>query len=409
MHLFVALLWALSLGEASGALLAQPAAEWRLLADLLPAEKPEPSYDVAPLRTPTLCDPSVKQYSGYLDISLGKKYFFWLMESRSAPKTDPVVMWLTGGPGCSSQLALLAENGPCSIDAKSGNTTRNPYSWTSNATVMWVDQPAGTGFSTGIFTPDTNENEVANDMYRFLQQFYKALPQYKSNPFFIFGESYAGHYVPAVAHRVWLGGKNAEGFAVPLRGIGIGNGLVDPQEQYKWYPAMAKDGGRSEGGTLEHGVITSPVEIGLMKAATVPCVAAIALCNAGGPNATKACVGAYVLCNYGELIPYQLTGMNPYDMREKCENGPLCYDFSAVDKYLNSPSVQEQLGVHKQWFSCNRIINALFQACVCIRKLCASAIVIVYTLVQSGEHHGRLSGGPSQMKNWRRGWQFPQP
>lgn len=33
------------------------------------------------------------------------------------------------------------------------------------------------------------------------------------------------------------------------------------------------------------------------------------------------CTAAYVTCNYGELIPYQATGMNPYDMRIKCEHG----------------------------------------------------------------------------------------
>ena len=35
------------------------------------------------------------------------------------------------------------------------------------------------------------------------EEFYKALPQYKNLDFFIFGESYAGHYVPAVSHYIW--------------------------------------------------------------------------------------------------------------------------------------------------------------------------------------------------------------
>eukprot|EP00667_Euglena_gracilis_P008402 EG_transcript_8513 len=205
------------------------------------------------------------------------------------------------------------------------------------------------------------EKDVADDMLRFMQAFYNALPQYKSNPLYIFGESYAGHYVPAIAHRLWVAAQRKEGFPVPLKGIGIGNGLVDPEVQYRWYPNMAQDGGKSEGGTLEKGVITSPVAIGLMKAALIPCVSLIQLCNAGGPNASSYCTAAYVTCNYGEIVPYQATGMNPYDMRIKCENGPLCYDFSNVDRFLNSKEVQAELGVKKTWASCNMVVHALLQ------------------------------------------------
>merc|ERR1711869_49568 len=75
------------------------------------------------------------------------KYFFWLFESKADPTKDPLIMWLSGGPGCSSQLALLAENGPCTVN-KQGKAKLNPHSWHTKANMMWVDQPAGVGFST---------------------------------------------------------------------------------------------------------------------------------------------------------------------------------------------------------------------------------------------------------------------
>ena len=92
-----------------------------------------------------LCDPGVKQYSGYIDLSTGAKHlFYWAFESRNDPATDPVILWMTGGPGCSSAVALFGENGPCKVNADGTATKLNPYSWNRNATLIYVDQPAGT-------------------------------------------------------------------------------------------------------------------------------------------------------------------------------------------------------------------------------------------------------------------------
>lgn len=186
---------------------------------------------------PNLCDTSVNQTAGYLKANASSEYFFWLFESQSEPSTDPLIMWLSGGPGCSSQLALFAENGPCKVSKDGTSTTANPYSWHKKANVMWVDQPEGVGFSTGLGT--RNEAGVAANMYTFLTNFFSEFPQYRTTDFYIFGESYAGHYVPAIAHKLWAENKNAEASnKIPLKGIAIGNGLTDPEEQYKWYPEM---------------------------------------------------------------------------------------------------------------------------------------------------------------------------
>merc|ERR1712137_674127 len=232
------------------------------------------------------------------------------------------------------------------------------HSWNSNANVLWLDQPQSTGFSTGPLKISGNEDETREHFYTFLMNFYKALPQYKNNDLYISGESYGGHWVPSLAHRVWQGGAAA----APLKGILIGNGLVDPEEQYKWYPEMAADGGKAEGGTLAKGVITSKITQGIMKAAVSPCTAAIRKCNdANSSLAGAACSTAFVVCNYGENVPYQLTGYNPYDMRIKCEKPPLCYDFSKVETFLNTPSVQSAIGATKKWSSCNLVVNKMFQ------------------------------------------------
>lgn len=67
-------------------------------------------------------------------------YFAWLSESRSSPASDPLVVWLSGGPGCSSSLAMFGENGPCTVKADGSGTDRNPFGWNTNANLMFVGE-----------------------------------------------------------------------------------------------------------------------------------------------------------------------------------------------------------------------------------------------------------------------------
>uniref|UniRef100_A0A0K6SB77 Uncharacterized protein n=1 Tax=Chromera velia CCMP2878 TaxID=1169474 RepID=A0A0K6SB77_9ALVE len=93
-----------------------------------------------------------KMYSGYItvDETTSRKLFYWYTESENDPSSDPLVLWFTGGPGCSGLSALLNENGPVVPTAESLKT--NPYSWNKIANVLWLEQPAGVGFS---YTPGT--------------------------------------------------------------------------------------------------------------------------------------------------------------------------------------------------------------------------------------------------------------
>jgi cathepsin A (carboxypeptidase C) len=93
-----------------------------------------------------LCDTSVGQKVGYLDAD-GKHFFFWFFESRSKPADDPLILWLNGGPGCSSLTGLLMELGPCRVNPTGNGTTFNPYSWNTNANIIFLDQPVEVGFS----------------------------------------------------------------------------------------------------------------------------------------------------------------------------------------------------------------------------------------------------------------------
>lgn len=151
-----------------------------------------------------VCSDPAPQEAGYFDISNGQKhYFYYMAYSRSNPATDPVVLWQTGGPGCSSLLAAFTENGPCLVPEtgpNAGKAVFNPYAWNSNATMIWLDQPAGVGFSWGTEN-DKDEAGAALDAYDFLQAFFKAHKDLQALPFFTVGESYGGYvFSPFTLH-----------------------------------------------------------------------------------------------------------------------------------------------------------------------------------------------------------------
>jgi len=175
----------------------------------------------------------------------------------------------------------------------------------------------------------------------------------------IVGESYGGHYAPSVAHKVWSKNKAAgdDTFKINLAGLAVGNGLTNPKEQYQWYAEMAKNN--------SHGiqVVSDDVYEGMTNEIS-KCVSLIEECNAGDSFINKfACQTAFIVCNTAETTPYQMTGLNPYDIRKKCEKVPLCYDFSYIEKWLNLESTKQALHVSEEsnkWTSCNMGINLKF-------------------------------------------------
>ncbi|CAI0410931.1 unnamed protein product [Linum tenue] len=224
-------------------------------------------------------------HAGYYNIehSYAAKMFYFFFESRNSKK-DPVVIWLTGGPGCSSELAIFYENGPFSI-ANNMSLVWNKFGWDKTSNLIYVDQPTGTGFSYSTDKRDIRHDEagVSNDLYDFLQAFFTEHPELAENDFYITGESYAGHYIPAFASRVHKGNKNKEGIHINFKGFAIGNGLTDPALQYKAYPDYA----------LENGIITNAQFNKISKAVPV-CEMAIKLC---GTDGTVSCMASYYVCN----------------------------------------------------------------------------------------------------------------
>ncbi|XP_049390352.1 serine carboxypeptidase-like 2 [Solanum stenotomum] len=56
--------------------------------------------------------------TGYIGVgdSDDVQLFYYFIKFESNPKSDPLILWLTGGPGCSSISGLLLEIGPITFE-----------------------------------------------------------------------------------------------------------------------------------------------------------------------------------------------------------------------------------------------------------------------------------------------------
>ncbi|XP_073324513.1 lysosomal protective protein isoform X3 [Pagrus major] len=164
--------------------------------------------------------PSFRHYSGYLSVADGKHLHYWLVESQQNPSSDPLVLWLNGGPGCSSLDGLLTEHGPFLIQDDGVTLQYNPYSWNKIANMLYLESPAGVGFS---YSDDqkyvTNDTEVSMNNYLALKEFFRLFPEFSKNELFLTGESYGGIYIPTLAERVM------EDASLNLQGVAVGNGM----------------------------------------------------------------------------------------------------------------------------------------------------------------------------------------
>jgi len=290
----------------------------------------------------------VVQHYGYIEVNAtyGAYLFYWGFESQHNPASDPVVIWLTGGPGCSSELALFFENGPYTVNSDL-SLKKNPWSWNKNATLIFVDQPAGTGFS---YVEDqdgyvTDEAQVAADFWVFLQQFMKTYPQYQKQPFFVTGESFGGHYVPAISAYIVSQNLGKQGIPINFQGAAVGNGWVDPKIQAGSYQAFA----------YAHGLIDEDT-VQQADQQYQTCLSDIN--NGDYGDAFSDCTEVF------DIVLEAAGNINYYDIRTQCNPPPLCYDLDPIGEYLNQPSIFQKLGIPSgiTWQTCSDAVYSGFES-----------------------------------------------
>ncbi|KZT62946.1 alpha/beta-hydrolase [Calocera cornea HHB12733] len=178
---------------------------------------------VAPTRTPTTdAQPNL---------------FFMMMKNRRVADRERVILWFNGGPGCSSFDGSMMEVGPWRVDGSGGLKLLQSGGWEEYATIIYIDQPVGTGFafaSTDQYVHDLGEG--ATQLIRFMRNFYDVFPELEFMDTWIAGESFAGQYIPYFADAF----LKTTLIKTPLKGIAIGNGWIDGRTQYPAYYEFAK-------------------------------------------------------------------------------------------------------------------------------------------------------------------------
>ncbi|XP_071173761.1 lysosomal protective protein-like isoform X2 [Mytilus edulis] len=329
--------------------------------------------------------PYWKQYSGYLNATGTKQLHYWFVQSANKPSEDPLVLWMNGGPGCSSDLGLLSEHGPFRIGKDGASVSYNPHAWNNVANMMYLEAPAGVGFS---YSQDknytTDDDQVALDNHMALKNFFLKFPEYAKNDFYITGESYGGIYVPTLSARV------VDDTAINFKGFVVGNGLSDDEMNSDSLVYFA----------YYHGLIGDSLWSGLSKYCCQGNMTRCAFSQSRGKEECGKALSPVTEIVYG-------SGLNEYNLYGTCEGGngiyfdeetnkvafthqkwqmknnpyvsqkmkfiqdftnvedhlrltPPCLNYSNVVKYLNTAEVRKQLHIPdmvQKWDICSADIN----------------------------------------------------
>ena len=149
----------------------------------------------------------------------------------------PLIVWLQGGPGGSSQFGAFAQIGPIRVEKGKPKHFSSP--WNIIGHTLFIDSPLNVGFS---FQGDrkgkaqvSSTGQATDHLINFLYNFYHEFPTLRKSPLYIAGESFGGHYVPNLARKILTNETFIRSTGARLTGISIGDGWTDPINQINFY------------------------------------------------------------------------------------------------------------------------------------------------------------------------------
>ena len=267
-------------------------------------------------------------YSGFVEVEheTDSNLFYWFFRHENGDRKAPLVLWINGGPGSSSMLGNLLENGPLKL-VKNDETgdiavhSLKGQAWSAVSNIVFVDQPIGVGYSYGQRNI-TEGKQIGEYIIKFIKGFYAKYPDLKENSFYISGESYGGKYLPGMASSIIDYNKNATDVdKIPLKGVLIGNGFTDPITQRLSARQIA-------------------LGIGQVQFDSLPEIDTVEKrCHLS--NSRKDKDAAETWGKVLDFLTEMAGGMNTYDARYPKSNSTIGKDI--LVNYLNDPEVVSQL------------------------------------------------------------------
>ncbi|CAL5384547.1 unnamed protein product [Camellia sinensis] len=319
-----------------------------------------------------------RQYAGYVDVDVkaGRSLFYYFVEAEEDShshshhphhdhhKLKSLTLWLNGGPGCSSMGGgAFTELGPFFPRGDGRGLRRNSMSWNKASNLLFIESPAGVGWSYSNTTSDyvTGDARTARDMLIFMLKWYEKFPEFKSRDLFLTGESYAGHYIPQLTIALLDHNAHSSGFKFNIKGVAIGNPLLrldrDAPAMYEFF--------------WSHGMISDEVGLTIMNKCDfedytfAPPHNVTLSCNNAITEANSI-VGGYIN-NYDVILDvcYPSIVEQELRLRKIATKISVGVDVCMVYErrfYFNLPEVQKALHANRtnlpySWSMCSTVLN----------------------------------------------------
>ncbi|KIW21243.1 hypothetical protein PV08_01823 [Exophiala spinifera] len=308
--------------------------------------------------------PLLKMHAGHIEITPEHNghLFFWHYENRHIADRQRTVIWLNGGPGCSSMDGAMMELGPYRVE-EGGKLIYNEGSWDEFANLLFVDNPVGTGFSYVNTDSYLHElQEMADQFLVFMEKWFALFPEYENDDLYFAGESYAGQHIPYITRtildrnaRAGIEGKQEWN----IKGLLIGNGWISPKEQYLSYLPFAYQEGLIQGGTEAANKV---------EASQTKCLAELG--KPGGSEKVDVNQCETVLSMILDVTKKDGKCYNMYDIRLQ-DHWPSCGmawppDLTEVTPYLRRQDVIDALHINPDkrtgWTECSGAVSSAFRA-----------------------------------------------